>query len=214
MSCPFPHTARFRDHAYCPLVPYPESLVTFFDRFSRAAVSTRERDIVLVEIAALLMLTAEPKAPPAPVVTRVRPLSGPARFVLDEGLLRSPTIVRLVEELHRHDVFVYVELDEPSDARGSTGIMSVAPGARFLRIRIHRRLDPRQQIEVLGHELHHALEIARAAEVVDDKSFRAFYDRIGYQNGRGFETDGAKRIEEEIRRDLSFTGRRSAQRPK
>jgi hypothetical protein len=143
------------------------------------------------------------------VVTRVRPLSGPARFVLNEALLRSPTIARLVQELHQHDVFVYVELDEPSDARGSTGIMSVAPGARFLRIRIHRRLDPRQQIEVLGHELHHALEIARAADVVDDRTFRALYARIGYQTGLGYETDDARRVEEEIRRDLSMTGRRS-----
>jgi hypothetical protein len=164
---------------------------------------------VLVELATLLVLAAEPKTPPPPTVTRVRPLSGPARFVLDEALHRSPTIARLVQELHQYDVFVYVELDLPPDARGATGLMSVARGARFLRIRIHPRLDPRQLIEVLGHELHHALEIARAAEVVDDKSFRAFYDRVGYQTGTGFETDEARRVEEEIRRDLSQTGRRA-----
>jgi hypothetical protein len=169
---------------------------------------------VLVELATLLVLAAEPKAPPAAAITRVRPLSGMARFILDEARLRSPTIARLIEELHRHDVLVYVEMDEPSEARGSTGIMSVAPGVRFLRIRIHRRLDPRQQIEVLGHELHHALEIARAAEVVDEKSFRAFYDRIGFSTGRGFETQEARRVEEEIRKDLSFTGRRSGNTPK
>jgi hypothetical protein len=170
---------------------------------------------VLVELATLLVLAAEPKRPPAPAVTRVRPLSGPARFVVDEGLLRSPTIARLVAELHQYDVFVYIEMDEPAGARGSTSIMSVAPGARFLRVRIFRNLDPRQQIEVLGHELHHALEIARAANVVDDKSFRAYFDRIGYQTGTGFETDAARRVEEDIRRELSRSGSRPAnQAPK
>jgi len=163
---------------------------------------------VLVELATLLVLAAEPKRPAAPVITRVRPLSGMARFIVDEGLLRSPTIARLVAELHQYDVFVYVEMDEPSGARGSTSIMSVAPGARFLRVRIFRNLDPRQQIEVLGHELHHALEIARAAEVIDDKSFRAYFDRIGYQSGRGFETDEAQRVEKDVRRELSQSGAR------
>ena len=169
---------------------------------------------MLVELATLLVLAAEPKRPPAPVVTRVRPLSGPARFVVDEGLLRSPTIARLIAELHQHDVIVYVELDEPAGARGSTSIMGVSPGARFLRVRILRNLDPRQQIEVLGHELHHALEIARAAHVIDDKSFRAYFDRIGFQSGKGFETDEARKVEEDIRRELSRPGARSGNRPK
>ena len=165
---------------------------------------------MLVELAMLLVLAAEPKSPPAPVVTRVRPLSGPARFVVDEGLLRSPTIARLVAELHQYDVFVYIEMDEPAGARGSTSIMGVAPGWRFLRVRIFRNLDPRQQIEVLGHELHHALEIARAANVVDEKSFRALFGRIGYESGNGFETDAARRVEEDIRRELSRSGARPA----
>src|SRR4029453_14796893 len=112
--------------------------------------------------------------------------SDEARYVLGEGVRRSATVAELVAELQRHDVIVYVELDLLKDrARGATTLFTAPPLSRMLRVVISWRLGPRERIEVLGHELHHALEIARAAEIVDGPTFRRFYRRAGYETGQG-----------------------------
>jgi hypothetical protein len=163
---------------------------------------------MLLELAASLLLSSSSMpAVLAPEVPRLRPLSGVARFVVDEALRRSPTIGRLVDELHKHDVLIYLELDAVPGARGSTAMFAASGPVRILRIVIHRRLDPREQIEVLGHELQHAIEIARDDDVVDEASFRELFERIGYATGaRTFETIEARKVEFDIRRELMRTG--------
>lgn len=158
---------------------------------------------MLLELAAVVFLSI-PEPVAASAVPRVRALSNTARFVIDEATKKSVTIQKLIAQLQRHAIIVYVDLEPLTGARGVTSILSVNPGGRMLRVSVDINLDPRQQIEVLGHELHHALEIARAKDVVDQASFVAHYKRIGYQSGRSsFETDEAKRIEADVRRDLS-----------
>ena len=161
---------------------------------------------MFVEFATALMLLAgpapAPKPLPPPAFRHVRATSAVARFVVDEAMLRSSTVLDLISALQEHDVIVYVEIDGIR-ARGATSIISATSKMRFLRVVINTRLELRQQIEVLGHELHHALEIAQATGVVDEISFSIFFDRIGYRTGIGFETDAAKATEERVRRDLS-----------
>lgn len=159
---------------------------------------------MLLEFAAVAVLMSVPEPSTTTFVPRVRALSSVARFVIDEATKKSPTIVSLIAQLQRHEIIVYVDLEPLTSARGATSILSVNPGGRMLRVLVDVGLDPRQQIEVLGHELHHALEIARAETVVDQSSFVAHFKRIGYPTGRAsYETDEAKRIEAAVRRDLS-----------
>ncbi len=159
---------------------------------------------MLLEFAALAVLVSVPEPSIVPFVPRVRALSNVARFVIDEATKKSPTIVKLIAQLQRHEIIVYVDLEPLATARGATSILSVNPGGRMLRVVVDVGLDPRQQIEVLGHELQHAVEIALADSVVDHSSFVAHYKRIGYPTGRAsFETDEAKRTEAAVRRDLS-----------
>lgn len=160
---------------------------------------------MLLELATAIALLADPSVPRVDPNAHVRPMSDEARYVLDEAMRRSATVAQLVAELQRHDVIVYFELSLLKEsARGSTTLFAATPISRMLRVIISWKLGPRERIEVLGHELHHALEIAKAAEVVDTKTFRTFFRRVGYELGQGgYETAAARQIEEEVRRDLS-----------
>jgi hypothetical protein len=160
---------------------------------------------MLLELATALAMLADPGVARLDPPAHVRPVSDQARHVLDDGLRRSATLAGLVAQLQSRDVIVDFEVDLLKEgARGSTTIVSVIPGVRLLRVIVNWRLGPRERIEVLGHELHHALEIAKATDIVDGPTFRRFYRRAGYETGQGgFETEAAQRVEANVRRDLS-----------
>ena len=155
---------------------------------------------------ASLMITMPPVATSAVTAMRMRPLSDISRSVVKEALRRSPTIKRLLGELQQLDVLVFFDINSaPVADVGTTSVMAAAGGFRMVRVLINANLDPRRRIEVLGHELQHVLEIAQARSVVDDASLRSLYSRIGYQVGlRSFETDQARQVELQVRRELSM----------
>lgn len=139
-------------------------------------------------------------------VTRVRPLSDTTRSILNGAMKLSPTIVRLVTELQQLNVIVYIDLGlQPMVTAGTTSILTtVAGGTRMLRVVISSRLEPRRRIEVLGHELQHALEIARTSGVTGDATLHALYRRIGYLiSETSYETDEARAVEAQVRREIS-----------
>ena len=158
----------------------------------------------------LALLCVVPPTTPVPSLTRVRPISDTSRSILNGAMRRSPTVVRLVSELQELDVIVYVELGlEPMAAAGTTSILTTAGGTRMLRIVVSARLDPRRRMEVLGHELQHALEIARANGVTNDVALHALYRRIGYSiSNTSYETDDARAVESLVRKELSRTEQR------
>ena len=154
-------------------------------------------------IATLMILPLPPVS--AIAAPRVRPLSNISRSIVDEAVRRSPTVKRLIADLQQLDVLVFVEINlAPMIDRGTTSVLANAGGFRMLRVVINASLDPSRRMEVLGHELQHALEIARDRQVVDDPSLRELYLRIGYAMGsQSFETDAARLVELEVRKDLS-----------
>ena len=145
----------------------------------------------------------------ATIAPRVRPLSTISRSIVDEATRRSPTVRRLIAELQQLDVLVFVDINlAPMIDRGTTSVITNAGGFRMLRVIISGTLDPARRIEVLGHELQHAVEIARERSVVDDPTLRDLYLRIGYAMGStSFETDAARQVEYDVRRDLSSNTR-------
>jgi hypothetical protein len=138
----------------------------------------------------------------------VRPVSNIARSILDEAARRSPTVSALIRQLRQYDIIVYVDLDlNMTRDRGTTRILTATGNWRILRVALSNTLDPATRIEVLGHELCHALEIARAPEVRDAATFKTFYERVGFGVGpASFETSEARDMEARVRRDLSKWG--------
>jgi hypothetical protein len=134
----------------------------------------------------------EAVGPPAPF--GVRPATAFVRDVLEAASAQSGTVRALVDELTRNDVFVYVQFGlESAQARhGSTSLLAATEHGRYLRVFINVTLTPGRRLEVLAHELQHALEIARAPEVRDEAALAVWLARIGWSVGpASWETQAA-----------------------
>jgi hypothetical protein len=133
---------------------------------------------------------------------RVRPMTAAAAEVLAEAARRSPTIARLLKIVEQSDAIVYIDLDLNLRGEGATALIGVNDQARFIRVAIDMRLATRRRIEMLGHELQHAVEIIENG-VRDADSMRRLFSRIGWVLGdSSFESGGAIGIERSVRRDL------------
>jgi hypothetical protein len=141
-------------------------------------------------------------------MTRLRPLSSVLAQTLANGYRQSPTIRRLVAELETSDVIVHlVARPTAGGPSGSLRLATCAGGTRFLRVSIDLSLAPIIRTAILGHELQHAVEVARARAVVDQASFEELFRDIGYSSGwlskrMSFETDEARRVEARILSEL------------
>jgi hypothetical protein len=132
----------------------------------------------------------------------VRVLHRQLSQTLDETLATSPTLRAIVDELERSDLLIHVTgmgLDARRHLSGTMTFVRAAGGRRFLRITINERLLGDQRAAAIGHELQHALEVARASSVTDQLSLAALYRRIGHETdadpeGSCYETDEAKRV--------------------
>lgn len=137
---------------------------------------------------------------------RVRGLTPRMADVLDAGARRSSTFLRLLRLLEQKDVIVQI-LDDPT-LRPSTPaqllIVPVRGAIRFLRVQVGYDRGGDDLVALVGHELLHALEIAREPQVRDASTLQALYTRIGFGTNRvlQFDTDAAIMVEKRIRREL------------
>ena len=141
-------------------------------------------------------------------MARLRPLSQVLDQTLVNAYRHSPTIRRLVAELDTSNVIVHlVARSNSGGPAGSLTLATCAGGTRFLRVTIDLTLSPNARTAILGHELQHAVEVARARSVVDQDSLAALFRHIGYPSGGlsrrvSFETDAARRVEAQVLSEL------------
>jgi hypothetical protein len=126
-----------------------------------------------------------------------------------EGLARSSTLRDLVHHLERAQVIVYLSRGLlPPATEGRTRLLTAANGWRYLSIDFDWHLANFDLIARLGHELQHATEIADRAEVVDEPSLAALYERIGTKQSSplspvvAYETTRALEVGQQIYREL------------
>jgi len=115
---------------------------------------------------------------PAPVA-RLRPMDARAAAALQEGLACSATFAGLVRDVEQSDLFIFVETAK-IDAPGLLAFMGATPPNRLVRISLNTRELDLYMIGWLGHELRHALEVASAPDVQDERSLAGLYQRIGH----------------------------------
>src|SRR5437762_12240983 len=121
------------------------------------------RALAIAAAAILCSVTLALAQTPAPeAIPHIRPETADARALLDELIARSPTAHRLVDHLQESDVIVYVRYRWfPTDAiNGHIGMAAAHARPRYLIIELACRRTRLQQLETLGHELRHAVEIA------------------------------------------------------
>jgi len=167
--------------------------------------------IYVVDPAALkLKMGSEPlkdENSPAAVSSHVRALDHHARQLLERAVSRSPSVARIVGELERTDVLVWVEMCPPllSGRTGELLLVGTSLKWRYVRIRINRQNLSDELIACLGHELQHALEIAGAPEVRDQIALRQLYERIGWAGSAGepFESQAARDVRTRVLAELA-----------
>lgn len=139
-----------------------------------------------------------------PVSARVRAATPAAQMLLDTAIAQSAIVVDLASAIEHTDLVVYIELTGSTEIpRARTKLVAATPAARFLRISINTFADPWSHVALLAHELQHALEIARSADVRDDEGIRRLYGAIGVFGGPDqFETAEAREIERRVRAEL------------
>jgi hypothetical protein len=128
---------------------------------------------------------------------RVRAPRRDAAVLLQSALEESRTVREIVVDLSATDVIVYVEVARyPSVPRAATVLLSAVSDARYLLISVNPDHDRIGRIAYLGHELQHALEIARHPHVRDQVSLRRLFQRIGTDPGAvaDFETEAADAV--------------------
>jgi hypothetical protein len=143
--------------------------------------------------------------------SRVRGLDSTSRRLLETGAACSPTFARVLQDLQASDLIVGVETRPmPKKVRGELRLVAASAAVRYVRVGLQVPNAERDLVAVLGHELHHATEVAAAPEVRDARTQRAHYLRIGYEpQGRGFyETDAALEAGRVVAREIAGCGTR------
>jgi hypothetical protein len=163
---------------------------------------TLRLSVVLAVLLATVAAEANPIGGP-----RIRPNDLRSANLLLEGLQRSETLRRLVDDLDDRDVIVYVEMQPKLKARlaGSLTWITATPRFRYLRISWSPEISVNAAIATLGHELQHALEVANAPSIVSAPTLEAFYRRHGIdmRSHNGWDTLAARDRGDEVRRDLA-----------
>lgn len=156
----------------------------------------------------LTFFSSPARADEGPPVVRV--LNARLAESLEQSYAVSPTVRALMDELEESDLIVHVLSLSPELRRSYSGTLKFvqsAGGRRYLRIAVDERLPADQRASVIAHELQHAVEVARAAYVVDHATLSVLYKHIGYETGRDpdrrrYETDDARRIGALVLADL------------
>lgn len=135
----------------------------------------------------------------------LRGLGGFARWVIDSALTYSVTASALAARLEKSDVVVYVSISPVKSGTAYTKLLNGDGPIRYLLITIDNDLHPDSLVEMLGHELQHAVEIADAPEVRSKAGMIALYQRIGLHKRATdqFETLLAQEMGRRTRRDLA-----------
>lgn len=135
---------------------------------------------------------------------RVRGDDPRARWVIRTALKHSSTTAELVRRLEGTDVLVYVSVGPKAGPfLAATRLMNGSGDVRFIWIRLSGEQRPQTQIELLGHELQHVMEIAMHPEVRDAEGMRALFSRIGRQHAADhFETRNAIEVGRMVRAEI------------
>src|SRR5262245_20981874 len=146
-------------------------------------------------------IVADPNTVSTP--THTRPLTRIAQDVVDEAVRSSPTVDAMIAAIEETDLIVYVDVKpSPHSWRGGTQFIGSSLSTRFVQVTINFALSPNDRTEILGHELQHVLEIARAPDVRDAAGMKRLFAAIGWGHDDEFETAAAQDVEAVVHREI------------
>jgi hypothetical protein len=160
--------------------------------------------------ALFVSLVASAKAADPSRAPRVRVRNPALELLFATALDRSPTFQALVRELEASDVIVYIDRNlrlRPS-IRGGITFVTAGEGVRYLNVWLNPRYTGPQMMATLGHELQHAVEVARAPEVTTAEAFARHYRHIGVRGeSDNWDTAAARHAGRLVARELAQSDR-------
>ena len=137
----------------------------------------------------------------------VRTTNSRVQKLLETGVARSATFTSLLARLDASDVIVYIEESDsmPKTLEGRLLLTPLANNQRYLRIQINRLGTPHDMIALIGHELRHAIEVAEATDVRNERDLERLYRRIGAPSSamHTYDTDAAQATGRRVWKELS-----------
>ena len=161
--------------------------------------------VPVLALAAGLLAGAIPAEAETPCLRSDDPL---VRTLVTRGLDGSETFRQLFQRLEQSDLIVHLRRGTnvpPGSAYNQ--FITYAGSYRFVRITLNVAKTDDDEVALLGHELHHAVELAEATTVDDDRDYQRLYQRIGYEScsraaPRCYDTDGAVEAGRAVLREL------------
>jgi hypothetical protein len=127
------------------------------------------------------------------------------------GQERSARFQQLVEEIQGSRWLVFIQAGrcpEKATVACLLHFAGVYQGVPYMRVLVaHQGRHPDSVIATIAHELQHAAEVIRDPSVVDSRTMREMFRRIGTISVRSaagltYETDDARAVGEQVLRDL------------
>jgi hypothetical protein len=143
----------------------------------------------------------------------LRPASASSKDLVASSLDRSLLVSSLAEQLKATDVVAYVVAEPHEFNRRDSGIrfLGRSRSERFMVITVNSSLPEDRQIALVGHELQHAVDMARARWITDQERMGQYFTRVGWRIGDvpGYETLSALNTERKVGKELATTAQGS-----
>jgi hypothetical protein len=141
----------------------------------------------------------------------VRALNAASGGLMADAQQKSATVRELFTKLEASNLVTYVRIVPVEDGTPESGLSFVGSSKvrRYVLVSISGSATADRQIELLGHELQHAVEVAGLPWVQNDGQFQDMMRIMGWRDAsaaRGYETAAANLTENRIRREVHPTG--------
>lgn len=164
------------------------------------------RQPLRVFAATVILFAATITGTAAVELPRVRAVDECAASLLELARLQSGTVRRLEGQMAAGDLVAYVACAWRQAGRPDASLrwVSHTPQFRYVLLTIGLDLSLSRRVELLGHELYHATEVAAATWVRSERDLLVLYSDIGRRTSRlaTFETEDARTVELRVRYEI------------
>jgi hypothetical protein len=145
---------------------------------------------------------------------RIRGVGPRIAAVVIEAAAQSKTLRGLVDQIGATDGIVYVAEGECGHGVGACLLFTITMAGpnRVLRILVDPSKSDRDLMASIGQELQHAVEVLSNRGVRSDAAMYLLYETKCYKCRSRFETDGAIRAGDAVRRELRKSARAGKRR--
>lgn len=171
----------------------------------------RVRYAVVTAVAAVMALvvvagaaTAGPSSPDP----RLRPAEASAQALVADAVSRSAVVRDLADRLRETNVVAYVRVGPCVEGERDSSIhfLGRSKYERFMVIKINETLSSDRQVALVGHELQHAVDMAKASWITEPFRMQQYFTLVGWKLGypeHGFETLSALQTERKVGQELA-----------